>query len=145
MSRYNVECEWDGYNWVGTVEGVPGAVTQAKRLELIPGRITEVLKLMTGKRVNADDIELRFHPGGEAEADAETVRALRADVERIQSDLATRQVRLIRTLRKQGFTVRDIGTIVGLSHQRVQQLLASSARAKSPRARSRATTARGTR
>jgi predicted RNase H-like HicB family nuclease len=28
--------EWDGYSWVATLPDVPGAVTQAKRLDVLP-------------------------------------------------------------------------------------------------------------
>lgn len=126
VGHYTVDCEWDGYNWVATVEGVPGAVTQARRLDLIPDRVIEVLKLMTGKTVARPELHVRFHPGGDVEHEADDVRSMRAEIERLQGDLSVRLPRLVRTLRAQGFTVRDIGTLVDLSHQRVQQLLASS-------------------
>jgi DNA-directed RNA polymerase specialized sigma subunit len=123
MTTYTAHCDWDGYNWVASVEELPGAFTQAKRLELIPSRVVEVVKLMNGDVITSQDVKLvRRLAGGVAE-DAEEVARLRSDLEDIQRSLSERQPRLIRALRSQGLTVRDIGKIVGLSPQRVQQVL----------------------
>lgn len=123
MSRYTVPCEWDGHNWVATVDAVPGAVTQAKRLELIPGRVVEVVKLMTGETVAASDLHVVRRFAGPIGDEADEIAQLRADLDKLQHDLGQRQPRIIRRLRAEGLTVRDIGQVVGLSHQRVQQIL----------------------
>lgn len=47
---------WDDYSWVAVLEG--GGVTQAKRLDQLPARLVEVVKLMTNETVAPDAIEL---------------------------------------------------------------------------------------
>lgn len=120
---YVADCEWDGYNWVATVAGMPGAVTQAKRLELVAERVVEVVKLMTGDSIGPDQVVLHTHLARNLDDGADEIRRLREELGAIQATLATKQPRLIKALRRQGLTVRDIGTIVGVSHQRVQQVL----------------------
>ena len=64
MSNYEVDCEWDGYSWIAKVVGIPGAVTQGKRLDLLPDRIVEVVKLMTDETISSDEITLSPRLGG---------------------------------------------------------------------------------
>lgn len=135
MITYTVRSEWDGHNWIATVDDVPGAVTQAKRLELIPGRVVEVIKLMTGKTVKPSDLEVVRRFAGRIGDEADEIAQLREDLDKLQHDLSQRQPRVIRRLRAQGLTVRDIGQVVGLSHQRVQQIL-NDVQSSGPKGRS---------
>lgn len=116
---YNATVYHDGYNWIADLDGHPGAVTQARRIDQLRPHLVEVVKLMVGDVVTADDIDLHF----EGFDDADELRTLRAEVRDIETALAERTPRVVAALRRQGFTVRDIGSIVGVSHQRVQQLL----------------------
>lgn len=125
-ATYTAHCEWDGHSWVASVEEVPGAFTQAKRLELLPPRVAEVIKLMTGNAVAESDITLVRELTGEVGEQAEEVARLRADLDDIQRTLNDRQPKVIRSLRRHGLTIRDIGALVGLSPQRVQQILKAS-------------------
>jgi len=116
-----VTVEWDGYNWAGIVEG--GGTTQARRLDQIPGRVVEVVKLMTGTTIAAVDVDMDIHVPGESDEGIAATRALRGEVTRLQDDLQDRTRRTAKALRAQGLPLRDIGQIVGVSYQRVHQLL----------------------
>ena len=126
MSRYRARCEWDGYNWVATLDGVPGAVTQAKRLDLIAGRLVEVVKLITGEVVSPDDISITAHIDDEIDEVAEEIAELETNLHEVDAALAERRRRVVHELRRRGFPLRDIGMIVHVSHQRVHQLLAEA-------------------
>jgi DNA-directed RNA polymerase specialized sigma subunit len=54
---------------------------------------------------------------------AAEVRDLRSQVEAEEAELAQKTTTVARALRGRGMSVRDIGTMTGLSHQRVQQLV----------------------
>jgi len=59
MKTYAVRCEWDSNGWwVVTVPELPGAVSQARRLEQVSGDVAEVVELMTGEKPGAYAIEL---------------------------------------------------------------------------------------
>jgi predicted RNase H-like HicB family nuclease len=130
---YTATTEWDGYNWVAEIDEIPGALTQAKRLDLIPGRLVEVLKLVTGKRVSEKDIRLDLNDEGEGAELAAEVRALRADVQRLETVLNEKTPVAIRKLRKRGMSLRDVGALTGVSYQRVHQLLTASPTARRKR------------
>lgn len=125
MIKYDAHCEWDGYNWVATVDDLPGAVTQAKRLDLLPARIAEVITLMRGKPTSPDAVDLHYNLDGMTATEVEEIRRLREELEGLQHKLLACQPRAIRHLRDHGFTLRDIGKLVGVSYQRVGQLLKS--------------------
>lgn len=119
--------EWDGYSWVATLTEVPGAVTQAKRLDILPGRLAEVAKLMTGEPTDPDQISLEVRVAeGDIDRVAREIEELDAELSRVADALATRRRTLVSELHDRGHTLRDIGVIVHLSHQRVAQLVAEA-------------------
>jgi DNA-directed RNA polymerase specialized sigma subunit len=126
MSRYRARCEWDGYNWVATIDGMPGAVTQAKRLDLIASRLVEVVKLISGKVISPEDITLIPHIDDEIDQAAEEIAELETSLHEVDAVLAERRRRVVQELRRRGFPLRDIGVIAHVSHQRVHQLLAEA-------------------
>jgi DNA-directed RNA polymerase specialized sigma subunit len=126
MSRYRARGEWDGYNWVATIDGMPGAVTQAKRLDLIASRLVEVVELISGKVISPDDIILIPHIDDEIDQAAEKIAELETSLHEVDAELAERRRRVVQELRRRGFPLRDIGVIAHVSHQRVHQLLAEA-------------------
>lgn len=121
MKIYAVTCEWNPEGaWTVTVPEVPGAVTQSRRLDQVAADVGEALELMTG---SADfTIEITEIIGSAVASEAVAVRALRAEAERAAAvaEACTREAAA--KLRSAGFTYRDAGALLGVSHQRVQQL-----------------------
>ncbi len=115
---------WDGYSWVAVLEG--GGTTQAKRLDQLPVRLVEVVKLMSGDTVGARDITLEVDYGdGLAQAAAE-LRNERVAAEMTAQQVQQRTADVICQLRATGATVRDIATMTGLSHQRISQVVSGT-------------------
>jgi len=114
--------EWDGYNWVAVPEG--GGVTQAKRLDQLPGRIVEVVKLMTGTAIDADDVDLDIDFPRADEAIA--LRTVRSELAVAEQSLIDNTKSVVIDLRDDGVCLRDIAHLTGISHQRAQQLIASN-------------------
>jgi predicted RNase H-like HicB family nuclease len=51
--NYQVNTEWDDSGWwVVTVPGVPGAITQTRRLDQVPADAAEVIEIQTGHPVD---------------------------------------------------------------------------------------------
>ena len=96
--------EWDGYYWVATPEGERG-VTQAKRLDRLPALLSDVVKLMTGEEVPLQDwhLDIDFE-------DLAELRALRNEVMHKELELNRQTTETIERLRKEGFSMRDIGS-----------------------------------
>lgn len=122
--RAKARVEWDGRRWVAILHA--GGVTQARRLDQLPERLAEVHVLMTGETINPDDIELEIDfPGA---ADAAAVRADRALLSAAEVELADATAATVAQLRARDVSMRDVATMVGVSHQRVQQLAARAVR-----------------
>ena len=123
-SKYRVVIERDESGaWIARVPSVPGCHTHGRTLEQARRRIREALALWVD---DADTAELDVHvrlPRGVREA----LRRSLADRERAESaraaaGLSTAQA--VHTLLEElHLSVRDAGELLGLSHQRVQQLV----------------------
>ncbi len=121
-TKHRATVEWDGHYWVATPDS--GGVTQAKRLDQLPDRLVEVIQLMTGDTVDPESIglDIRYDDEDLALAAAD-LRQRRADLEACEQELADRTAATARALRARGMNLRDIGTLMGMSYQRIHQLV----------------------
>ena len=113
---------WDGYSWIA-VPAV-GGVTQARRLDQLPYLVADVVMVLTGLELDPAEVELEVEFPGAAEAAA--VRAARSQVSGAERELAARTRLAVLALRRQGVSLRDIATMVGVSFQRVHQIVRSA-------------------
>jgi predicted RNase H-like HicB family nuclease len=128
-SIYQTRAERDeaGY-WAGSVPAVPGAFSQARTLQTLGHRLAEAIALVLDLPDGAEEcITVEVEPVLPAAVrptvqNARNHRA-RAATANAQADQATNEA--IATLRGAGLSLRDVGSIVGLSHQRVDQREAS--------------------
>jgi len=123
---YRVTYERDaGGWWVASVRGVPGCHTQGRTISQARERIREALGLFVGGADRAhllDDIRLPADLRRLLAAQ-QTARE-RAKQQQARARAATRQTALLLT-KGLHLSVRDAAELLDLSHQRVQQLLAS--------------------
>jgi predicted RNase H-like HicB family nuclease len=123
---YRVTYERDaGGWWVASVRGVPGCHTQGRTISQARERIREALGLFVAGADRAhllDDVRLPADLRRLLAAQ-QTARA-RAKQQQARARAATRQTALLLT-KGLHLSVRDAAELLDLSHQRVQQLLAS--------------------
>lgn len=121
---YRVDAEWDETGWwVVTVPDVPGAITQSRRLEQVSTDAAEVIEIQTGHAV--DPAALDIHPclPGEAGDIAAEARRLRAEASALTERAGERTRDAVTVLHRRGFPLRDIGSLIGITHQRAQQIV----------------------
>ena len=116
---------WDGFNWVAEPEA--GGVTQARRLDQLPARLSEVVELMTGVAVPAGDWDLDVTFEGSLAQRAAAVRKMRDELDERERSVLDETVGVVRDLRDHGMSFRDIGTLTGISYQRAHQLVSGEA------------------
>lgn len=116
--------------WVATVNGV-AAQTQGRTIEQAQERIREALAALLD--VGLEDLQLEHDirlPGAARKVLGVAKKAsTRAAAEAERAELATRDA--ARTLVKCGMSLRDAGTLLGVSRQRVHQILESPKSGKS--------------
>lgn len=127
-TTYEVHAERDNGWWVLTVPAVPGAFSQARRLDQAPEMITDAIALVLG--VPATSFAVTVIPVVDEEVRRELTEAdrLHAQAREIEEVAAGTRRRAVAALRRQGLTVRDIAKVTGVSFQRVAQLLADRTR-----------------
>ena len=112
------------------VPDLAGVHSNAKRLDQVAPRLAEAISLALEAEVEADQIALVIdykHLGLEP-ADSSAVQAAaeaRDVLHAAQRRAEEASLAAARTLAGHGFTLRDIGTLVGMSHQRIHQLVNS--------------------
>ena len=124
--RVTYERDRDGW-WVASIGSVPGCHTQGRSIRQARARIEEALALCVGdaKAERAELEEVFVLPKAMLQnairrTESQAVKAAResAILQQARRDTA-------RQLADSGVSVRDIGELLGISHQRAQQLIAS--------------------
>jgi predicted RNase H-like HicB family nuclease len=119
-ARY--ERDVDGRTWLVHIEGIEGCHTYGRTLRQAGDRITEALALWLDRAPDWLEVEHRL-PDDVARVADEVTRARQlADAAVAAAQHAT--VAAARCLQGLGISRRDTGDLLGISHQRVQQLLA---------------------
>jgi hypothetical protein len=97
--------------------------TQARNLAEIPDMAREYITVTTGSAPDSVDVQIRLP------ADVETMlaesNAAAAESARLNAEAAALRVQAVKGLKARGLTVREIGSMLGVSHQRAQQLINS--------------------
>ena len=123
MKTYTVEYERDESGWwVASVKGVRGCHTQGRTIDEARRRIREALSLFVkdaGRAKLVDDVRL---PAG-VRRKMKVLSSIRRAVDVRQAKAQVLARKAVDDLTKgMGLSLRDAGRLLGLSHQRVQQL-----------------------
>lgn len=123
VKRYRVRARRVGGWWALDVEGVRGAHTQVRRIDQADEMAREAIAGVLD--VSPTAFEVVVAP--EVPADARTVvaQATKARLQATQAQEAAAQLTrdAARRLVETGLTVRDAGVLLGVSHQRIAQLV----------------------
>jgi hypothetical protein len=82
--------------WVCTIDGIPRGVSQARRLDLVPDHVVEVVKLMIGETILSGDVIVEPHVDAGVNQLTEEIAELEARHRRVASDLAQRRRQIVR-------------------------------------------------
>lgn len=112
----------DGRFWFLESLDIRGFATQARTVAEIPGMACDLAAMLTGRSEADFDVEVTFDaPEVTAHLCAADELASKADELKAASAKERHEAAMV--LKRQGVTVRDIGAVLGVSHQRAQQLL----------------------
>ncbi|NMD64240.1 UNVERIFIED_ORG: sigma-70-like protein [Nocardia globerula] len=110
--------------WAVEIPEVDGAFTQAKRLDQVSAHAADAVAVLEG--ISPDQIEVEavdYDLGDPAMTrDIGEAKKLSRDAQRAAENASTAMRAVVRKLRERGLSVRDVGTILQISPQRVSQL-----------------------
>ena len=121
---YQATAERDGDVWLVKVPAVE-RVTQARRLDQAGAMARSLISIMTGEPDDSFDVQVRPRLEPALAELADTATNARARAAQAQADASTALRQAARTLCDSGLTIRDVGAILGVTHQRVAQLLST--------------------
>ena len=124
---YEVAAERDGSRWFLRVDELPGVFSQVRRLDQADGMARDAIAAFLEIPADSFDVAVTAMLPSDLQRDVAGVIDLRGVIDRTEREYAERTRRLAtRLVRGEGMTVREAGCVLGLSYQRVSQLVASA-------------------
>ena len=122
---YRAVATRSGAWWAITIPQLPGAFSQCKRLDQVEAMAREVIALMLDTDpADVAGVEVDVHLPDPLADDLAALRRSERLADDARQAAAHAQRRAAEQLRAAGLSVRDIGHLLGVSHQRVSQILA---------------------
>lgn len=124
MTKYDGTVRRDGRWWMVRIPAVDG-LTQARRLSEATRMAREYIAASQDVPLESVEVDLTFAPIGHVSDIDTRVTKITHDRERaaeLEQEAIAMTATLVRDLKAADVPMRDIGAIVGISHQRVHQL-----------------------
>lgn len=122
---YAVEARRVGGWWAIDVPKVRGGHTQVRRLQQAETAAREAIALLLEGDPAAIEVKLQVVLAPQTQETLDEVRRVRAAAAEAERDAAAVTRQAVGRLLASGLSMRDAGTLLGLSHQRVAQLARS--------------------
>ena len=120
--NYTARCHREGRWWVVEVPEL-GHTTQARRLDKVEEMVRSLVQMFTDDDPSSATVAVDVaFADDNTRVEVELARDSRARAAAAQREATERLAQAARLLSSQGFSVRDIGVLLGLSYQRAQQL-----------------------
>jgi predicted RNase H-like HicB family nuclease len=133
MSTYTARAERDeGGWWAVSVPELPGVFTQARRLGQVEELVRDAIALWLESPIDGFEVHVEASIP-DLDEQIELVAKARRRAEELREEAGLRSRRVAAELAGRGLTVRDIGQVLGVSHQRAAQLLEQKSTSKSGR------------
>jgi hypothetical protein len=120
--NYTARCRREGRWWVVEVPEL-GHTTQARRLDKVEEMARSLVQMFTDVDPSSATVTVDVaFVDDDTRIEVELARDSRTRAAAAQREATERLSQAARRLSAQGFSVRDIGSLLGLSYQRAQQL-----------------------
>ncbi len=120
---YTARARRSGSWWAIDVPELPGVYSQARRLDRVEPMARDAIALFLDVDPATLDIRVETDLPADLRRDVEAVGRLRAEADRLQAESSGAMRHLTHDLLGRGLSVRDAAAILGISHQRVSQLV----------------------
>jgi predicted RNase H-like HicB family nuclease len=120
---YTARARRTGAWWAIDVPDLPGVYSQARRLDRVESMAREAIAQFLDIDPASLDIRVETNLPSDLRRDVDAVGRLRAEADRVQAESSGAMRNLTHELLGRGLSVRDAAAILGISHQRVSQLV----------------------
>jgi len=121
MTNVTAKATRSGTWWAVEVPEIPGLFTQARRLEQVEAAVEDAAGLLGHPDVT---VTIEANLAAQDRAVVETAKQRRASLREAETESASASRAAVARLRSQGFPVRDVATLLGVSPQRVSAIAA---------------------
>jgi hypothetical protein len=128
VKTYTAEVHREGRKWLVAYVPEIGHATQGRSLKEIDYMVRDLIRISTDDHAEVDVVIRVQDPHLQEELDA--ARAARSEAAAAAERAAEHSARAARDLAAAGFTVRDIGALLGVTFQRAHQLISSGRRSR---------------
>lgn len=126
QASYLVIVSREGAYWVGAVSDVPGAVVETRRLDHLEDEIRDGLALLVGVPYDSFGLDWSYELPPEIAEAVEEYRRVSTRLAEAESEYAEVSRKAVLGLERAHVSQRNAAALLGVSHQRVQQLAADA-------------------
>lgn len=123
--RYTAHAQRGEGWWAIEVPDVPGVFSQARRIGQVEYMARDAIALMLDVEPDSFDVDVKLELPAEWQAWADKVRLARTSADEAERHAGATAREVARQLKAAGLPVRDVGAVLGVSPQRVSQLMNS--------------------
>lgn len=121
--NYTATARRSGRWWVVQCDQHPGALSQVARLDQAAEVHKEAIAFVTGEAENEVDVEVRPELDPNVSEELAEARRLAEQASEIEERARCLRSDAARRLAHDGLSVRDVGSVMGVSYQRAHQLI----------------------
>lgn len=124
MATYTARATRSGDWWAVEVDELDGVFTQARRLDQVETMARDAIALLLDADPDSFDVVVVSELPTKWRTELHELWSMRAAADVLAAMAATKMRRTVRLLHdSQGLPMREIGAVLGVSHQRVHQVL----------------------
>lgn len=123
VTTYTSRAHREGGWWIIQCDEVPGAISQVKRLNEAADAQREAIAFVLDVSTAVVDVHLVPTIAAEIDTEIAELRSLRAEAAEREARAWQLSRSLARQLKDEGYTVREVAVMLGVSPQRVDQIL----------------------
>jgi predicted RNase H-like HicB family nuclease len=125
---YTAKVRRSGPVWAIDVAELPGVFSQTRRLEQVKAMARDAIAAFLDVPADSFEVDLEVILDSKARNAVAHALTAKGEATAYQAKASVAQREAVRELAARAYTVRDIGEILGISHQRVAQLQESPTR-----------------
>ena len=129
---YTSQAHKEGRWWVVQNDQVPGAISQVTRLDLAAEAQREAIAFVENIPANEIEVLVRVSISPEIDREVQEAKTLREEAQERENRASELRRNVARRLEADGYTIRDIGVVLGVSFQRVHQLTQENRTVREP-------------